>query len=205
MQVKLIAITPNAEQLIAYCARVSNPTNQSNEATAEKLLKYLAKHHHWSPFEMANAVLEIKATRDVTRQIIRHRSFSFQEFSQRYAKVTELEDREPRLQDATNRQNSLPVDNYAIKLEWENVQHRVKAVTKWCYEHVLDLGIAREVARSLLPEGLTPSTLYMNGTIRSWIHYWQVRDAEGVQKEHREVAALCREIICKELPVLASI
>ena len=206
-EVKLISITPNAEQLIAYCARVSNPDNQDNEATAGRLLKYMLKHGHYSPFEMAHAVLEIKAPRDITRQILRHRSFSFQEFSQRYAQVMDFTDRLPRLQDSKNRQNSLPLE----PADWRNVEwakicvKRTLSVAKWCYEHALEMGIAKEVARVLLPEGLTQSTLYMAGSIRSWIHYCQLRMQLDTQVEHREIAHACWEIITKELPVLKEI
>ncbi len=205
--VRLVAITPNAEQLIAYCARVSNPENQDNEATASKLLKYLVRHNHWSPFEMANVVLEVKAPRDIVRQLLRHRSFSFQEFSQRYAEVQEFTDRQPRLQDNKNRQNSLPLEPADWRTEeWAKIcVKRSLAVAKWAYEHALEMGIAKEVARAVLPEGLTMSTVYVNGTIRSWIHYCQLRMQADTQLEHRKIATQCWEIICKELPVLATL
>ena len=205
--VRLVTITPNAEQLIAYCARVSNPENQDNEATASKLLSYLVRHNHWSPFEMAHAVLEIKAPRDITRQILRHRSFSFQEFSQRYSEVKEFTDRIPRLQDNKNRQNSIAMEPADWRgEEWAKIcVKRTLAIAKWAYEHALELGIAKEVARVLLPEGLTMSTMYVAGSIRSWIHYCQLRMQADTQLEHRELATQCWEIICKELPVLATL
>ena len=181
--------TPN--DLIAYAARVSNPSNQNNRDTSEKLLRYLIKHKHWSPFEMASACLEINTTRDIARQILRHRSFSFQEFSQRYANpVEELEfvTREARMQDAKNRQNSIEVDDRTFQIDWEREQGRVIWMCKNVYNLAIKKGIAKEVARAVLPEGLMKSRLYMNGTIRSWIHFIDLRSANGTQKECIEVA-----------------
>ena len=182
-------------EYIAFVARVSNPTNQYNKETAEKLVRYLAKHRHWSPFEMANICLEVETTRDIARQLLRHRSFSFQEFSQRYAEVEGFTLGEARLQDISNRQNSIETDNLGIKDDWEDMQ---KAVTHFCeskYNKALSMGIAKEVARKVLPEGLTNSKLYVNGTLRSWLHYIEVRTHESTQKEHRELALECKEAI----------
>lgn len=207
MTAKLIAVTSpvigdggddfmHAEQLIAYCARVSNPTNQLNHGTADKLLEYMVTHQHWSPFEMAHAVIEIETTRDIARQILRHRSFSFQEFSQRYAEVdAEPVIREARLQDTKNRQNSNETDDDALKIWWDAMQRRQAVESLNAYYEALGRGIAKEVARSVLPEGLTPSRLYMSGTIRSWIHYIQLRTGNGTQKEHREIACACRDVL----------
>jgi len=183
-----------ADEFIAYCARVSNPSNQSNTETSPKLLKYLRKNKHWSVFEMAHAVMEITTTRDIARQILRHRSFSFQEFSQRYADPTKdlgFEIREARLQDTKNRQNSIATDDKTLKGTWEVIQSKCIEQTiidyKWAIEH----GIAKEQARAILPEGLTVSRLYMAGSVRSWIHYCQLRMANGTQQEHRDVATSC--------------
>ena len=195
--------TPN--DLIAYAARVSNPSNQNNRDTSEKLLRYLIKHKHWSPFEMASACLEINTTRDIARQILRHRSFSFQEFSQRYANpVEELEfvTREARMQDTKNRQNSIEVDDRTFQIDWEREQGRVIWMCKKVYEAAIKKGIAKEVARAVLPEGLTKSRLYMNGTIRSWIHFIELRSANGTQKECMEVARACGEAISKIFPMM---
>lgn len=211
MNVKLIALTKpvddseckTAEQLIAYCARVSNPTNQLNHGTADKLLKYMVDHKHWSPFEMSHAVIEINTTRDIARQILRHRSFSFQEFSQRYAKVqTEPVIREARMQDEKNRQNSLETGNEILKAWWKSVQRHHTAGALGIYQEALDRGVAKEVARAVLPEGLTPSCLYMSGTIRSWIHYIQLRTGNGTQKEHQEIARACRNVLFPHFPAL---
>lgn len=194
----------NVQDLVAYCARVSNPSNQLNSETSEKLLNYLAKHKHWSPFEMASACLEIETTRDIARQMLRHRSFSFQEFSQRYADPTkELEFvlREARLQDEKNRQNSIETDSVELQREWERHQRRVLWMVKEVYEWAIDNGIAKEQARAVLPEGNTVSRLYMNGTIRSWIHYIELRGANGTQKEHIEIAKACAEAIYKIFPI----
>ena len=194
----------NCQDLVAFCARVSNPSNQSNTKTSEKLLKYLAKHKHWSPFEMVSACIEINTTRDIARQILRHRSFSFQEFSQRYANpVEELEfvTREARMQDTENRQNSIEVDDRTIQDEWHQEQRKVVEVCKQVYKNAIEKGIAKEVARAVLPEGLTKSRLYMNGTIRSWIHFIELRSANGTQKECSEVAVACAEAISKIFPL----
>ena len=194
----------NVQDLIAYCARVSNPSGQENTATNEKLLKYLIKHQHWSPFEMASACIEINTTRDIARQILRHRSFSFQEFSQRYANpVKELQfvTREARMQDTENRQSSIEVDDKTFQLDWEREQKRVIWMCKQVYAAAIKKGIAKEVARAVLPEGLTTSRLYMNGTIRSWIHFIELRSANGTQKECSEVAIACAKAISKIFPM----
>lgn len=203
MTVKLISITPNASDLIAYCARVSNPSNQHNTETAPKLIQYLIKHKHWSPFEMAHAVMEIETTRDIARQILRHRSFSFQEFSQRYAEVPALDGfREVRMQDKKNRQNSLKCDD-AYKQNWWQVTCQIAAAdAERHYRQAVQMGIAKEVARAILPEGLTVSRLYMAGSIRSWMHYIDVRTGEDTQKEHRDIAEQCRLALSKEIPGL---
>ena len=194
-----------AEQLIAYCARVSNPANQDNP-DSEKLLKYLVKHKHWSPFEMVHIVMEIETTRDIGRQILRHRSFSFQEFSQRYAEVVEMsEPREARLQDQKNRQNSIETDNDELQNSWNLVQNEMLLAAKNYYAWAISKGIAKEVARSVLPEGLTMSRMYMSGSLRSWIHYCELRMANGTQKEHRELATQCWNIITEQFPSLKSV
>ena len=200
---KLIWVTPDAENLVAYMARVSNPENQDNPATASKLLKYLIKNKHWSPFEMVNVCMEIETTRDIARQILRHRSFSFQEFSQRYA-VSEgfIQNSQVRLQDEKNRQNSLYTDDLSLQYWWEGVQRRITDEAKFLYSSALDKGIAKEVARKLLPEGLTMSKMYMNGTRRSWLHYIDIRCDSATQKEHRDVAEQCRDIIFAEFPTI---
>jgi len=190
---------------IAYTARVSNPGNQNNIETSEKLVRYLIKHKHWSPFEMVNACLEIETTRDIARQILRHRSFSFQEFSQRYADPTKDFDfltREARLQDTSNRQNSVEVDNQLLQNEWYRAQQRAIYAAKREYEWAIANGIAKEQARSVLPEGLTASRLYMNGSIRSWIHYIELRSGKETQKEHREVAIACADAIEPIFPMI---
>ena len=194
----------DAQELIAYCARVSNPSNQINSETSSKLIKYLIKNAHWSPLEMVSACLEIETTRDIARQILRHRSFSFQEFSQRYANPVEDLDfviREARMQDKKNRQNSIEVLNAKLKDEWEEKQREVIEVSKKAYVWAIDKGIAKEQARSVLPEGNTISRLYMNGTIRSWIHYIQLRSENGTQKEHAEIAYACSEVINNIFPI----
>jgi len=194
----------NITDLVAYCARVSNPGNQSNKETSEKLIRYLISHQHWSPLEMVHMCLEIETTRDIARQMLRHRSFSFQEFSQRYADpVKELDFvvREARLQDTKNRQNSIDTDNEYIKERWEQEQLKVIQTSKNAYQWAIENGIAKEQARSVLPEGNTVSKLYMNGTLRSWIHYIQLRAANGTQKEHQEIAFACAEVISKVLPM----
>lgn len=205
MNVRLVGITQpvepgTANDLVAYAARVSNPTNQNNTATAPKLLKYLMEHQHWSPFEMVSLTMEIKTTRDISRQILRHRSFSFQEFSQRYAEATEFEDRECRLQDEKNRQNSIETDNQDVLEWWDTVQRNVIWAANNRYTEALKKGIAKEQARALLPEGLTGTTLYMAGTLRSWIHYCQLRSAHGTQKEHMQIAQECWKIISEHFP-----
>ncbi len=197
-KVSLVWATPEAEQKIAYMARVSNPGNQNNQETAGKLISYLIKHKHWSPFEMVNVCMEIETTRDIARQILRHRSFSFQEFSQRYAEALNTEFSEPRLQDPKNRQNSIEVDNLTLDYAWFNLQNKVAETAENAYNEALELGIAKEVARKVLPEGLTMSRMYMNGSLRSWIHYVDIRTGPETQKEHREIAKQC-EAILKEL------
>jgi thymidylate synthase (FAD) len=195
----------NVQDLIAFCARVSNPSNQLNKETNEKLIQYLIKHQHWSPLEMVSACLEIDTTRDIARQILRHRSFSFQEFSQRYADPKEFGDqfvtREARLQDTVNRQNSIETDDLKLQTLWEQYQKRVIDEAKNAYEWAIHNGIAKEQARAVLPEGLTKSRLYMNGTLRSWIHYIELRSANGTQKEHMEIAKTCASVIAKIFPM----
>ena len=204
-EVELIWITPNAEQVIVDCARVSNPANQGKEGS--KLLKYLVKHKHWSPFEMASMCLSIKTTRDISRQIIRHRSFSFQEFSQRYAEVDSsmFYDRECRLQDQDNRQNSVVTDDPDVKALFMNLQDGVRRLSLESYKKALDNGIAKEQARALLPEGMTGSHLYMSGTIRSWLHYVDVRGGNGTQKEHIEIAQMVKEIMQEHIPFIKGV
>ena len=190
---------------IAYCARVSNPSNQNNTETNEKLLRYLIKHKHWSPFEMASACLEIETTRDIARQILRHRSFSFQEFSQRYANPTEDLDfkvREARLQDQKNRQNSVETDDAKLMITWEEMQQEVIDASINAYQWAIENGIAKEQARAVLPEGTTESRLYMNGSIRSWMHYIDIRSSIETQKEHREVAVACAEALEPVFPLI---
>jgi thymidylate synthase (FAD) len=206
---------PNLQDLVAYCARVSNPSNQANSETSERLIKYLIKHKHWSPLEMVSACIEVETTRDIARQLLRHRSFSFQEFSQRYADPTaELDDafvlREARMQDTKNRQNSVELDmsdekQRLLAYEWERAQKRVLYAVKKEYEWAIKNGIAKEQARAVLPEGLTVSRLYVNGTLRSWIHYIDLRDGNGTQKEHAEIARACAEVIAKVFPIIKSI
>lgn len=201
-KVSLVWATPSAEERIAYMARVSNPTNQSNTETAPKLLRYLMENKHWSPFEMVNVCMEIETTRDIARQILRHRSFSFQEFSQRYAVADGYEYSEARAQDHKNRQNSLDIVDKNQQVWWQLMQERVLKEARYCYERALENGIAKEVARKLLPEGLTTSRMYMNGTLRSWLHYCDIRCDNATQKEHRQVAEQCREIIKTIAPSL---
>ena len=196
------------QELIAFCARVSNPDNQNNSDTSEKLIKYLIKNKHWSPLEMVNACLEIETTRDIARQILRHRSFSFQEFSQRYADPTkELEfvTREARLQDEKNRQDSIEVDDKFFQIEWEQAQKRVLWAAEREYKWAIKNGIAKEQARAVLPEGLTMSRMYMNGTLRSWVHYIELRSANGTQKEHMEIAKACAVEIAKIFPLIGEL
>jgi thymidylate synthase (FAD) len=211
LNVQLISYSQPAEyfvqdttELIAFCARVSNPSNQTNTDTSEKLIRYLIKHQHWSPLEMVSMCLEIVTTRDIARQILRHRSFSFQEFSQRYADPTkelEFEIREARLQDTHNRQNSIVTDNLALQAWWEEKQKRVIREAKDAYDWAIANGIAKEQARAVLPEGLTQSRLYMNGTLRSWIHFIELRSANGTQKEHQLIAKECAKVIAKVFPM----
>ena len=221
MKVKLISYsqpTPefleqgidDAQELVAYCARVSNPSNQLNTETSEKLIRYLIRHQHWSPLEMVSACLEITTTRDIARQILRHRSFSFQEFSQRYADPVQDLDfvlRQARLQDTKNRQNSIPLDlnqdqHRQLAYQWEIIQNRVIVEAKNAYEWAISKGIAKEQARAVLPEGNTISRMYVNGTLRSWIHYIQLRSKNGTQKEHSLIAIECAEIIQTIFPLM---
>jgi thymidylate synthase (FAD) len=200
----------NIQELIAFCARVSNPSNQHNPETSEKLIRYLIKHKHWSPLEMVSACLEIETTRDIARQLLRHRSFSFQEFSQRYADPTkdlQFVYREARLQDTKNRQNSIKMDimnndeHRQIQYQWENLQRDLIDKTQKVYEWAIQKGIAKEQARAVLPEGLTVSRLYVNGTLRSWVHYIELRSANGTQLEHQELAIECAKVISKVFPM----
>ena len=198
------APTMSVDEFIAYVARVSNPDNQNNMLTANKLLKYLAKHKHWSPFEMVNVVMEINTTRDIARQVLRHRSFAFQEFSQRYADPTKslgFETREARIQDEKNRQNSIEYDNPELQSGWIIKQEEVIANCEEAYNWAIRRGIAKEQARAVLPEGLTVSRLYMNGSLRSWIHYIQLRSGNGTQKEHMEIARICAKVIADVFPL----
>jgi len=193
----------NLEELVAYCARVSNPSNQNNTKTSGKLLRYLAREKHWSPFEMVSACLEIETTRDIARQILRHRSFSFQEFSQRYAEQTEFTlFRDARMQDSKNRQNSIETEDADLKYEWLKKQAEVAVSVKNAYNWALENGIAKEQARAVLPEGTTSSRLYMNGTLRSWIHYVELRSGNGTQKEHRDVAIECGKVLSTIFPIM---
>lgn len=224
MQVKLISVSKpsqemidegiaDAQELIAFCARVSNPANQFNTETSEKLIKYLVKHQHWSPLEMVSACIEITTTRDIARQILRHRSFSFQEFSQRYADPTkdlQFVLREPRFQDTKNRQNSIDIDwdndeHRQIAYQWENLQNDLIRRTRDAYEWAVSKGIAKEQARAVLPEGLIESRLYMNGTLRSWVHFIELRSANGTQKEHQEVARACARAIAEIFPIISDL
>ena len=210
-QVSLVGLTQpsaatgchSANELIAYAARVSNPENQANSKTAPKLLAYLIKHEHWSPFEIVSVTMEIKTTRDIGRQILRHRSFSFQEFSQRYAVSEFFETRDTRLQDPKNRQNSVVTDDKNLAEDWNMQQMKVINQAKETYEWALNKGIAKEQARAVLPEGNTMSTIYMAGTLRSWIHYCKLRGGHGTQKEHTQIADLCWNIIEGHFPDVA--
>ncbi len=196
----------NIQDLIAYCARVSNPSNQLNTKTTSKLLRYLIKHKHWSPFEMASVCIEIQTTRDIARQLLRHRSFSFQEFSQRYANINDITDsiviRKARLQDESNRQNSVETNDARLLTVWEEHQRNVWYAAMKAYNWAIENGIAKEQARAVLPEGNTPSRLYVNGTIRSWIHYIELRSANGTQQEHMELAIACGQAISRIFPTL---
>jgi len=225
MAVRLISYTKATEEfeaegltdlqeLIAFCAKVSNPAAQINTETSERLIKYLIKHQHWSPLEMVNAVLEIDTTRDIAHQIVRHRSFAFQEFSQRYANPKEMEEvfvtSEARLQDTKNRQNSIEIDlgeegMSELMIKWEELQQDVCYTAGKAYDWAIENGIAKEVARKVLPEGLTKTRLYMNGTIRSWVHYIELRSANGTQKEHMDIATACAEVIAKIFPLVDNI
>jgi len=191
------------QDMVAYCARVSNPANQQNTSTNEKLIRYLLKHHHWSPLEMVSICLEIETTRDIARQILRHRSFSFQEFSQRYA-VADLgfECREARLQDLENRQNSIENNDHPLMKEWDARQLHLAELSQQTYRWALENGIAKEQARAVLPEGMTKSRMYMNGTLRSWVHYIQLRSGNGTQKEHRAIALACADAIYPIFPMI---
>ena len=220
MKVKLIAYSKpssevelegltNAQELIAFCARVSNPTNQINTATSEKLIKYLVNNKHWSPLEMVSITLEIETTRDIARQMLRHRSFSFQEFSQRYANPTlhlDFVTREARLQDEKNRQNSVSLEDtpetIALKNAWEEKQQAIIALAKESYTWAITNGLAKEQARAVLPEGLTMSRLYMHGTLRSWVHYIDLRSGNGTQKEHMDIAMACANVIAQVFPII---
>ena len=199
----------NVQDLIAFCAKVSNPTAQINTETSEKLIKYLIKHQHWSPLEMVNACLEIQTTRDIAHQIVRHRSFAFQEFSQRYANPEEQGDMfeysEARLQDLKNRQNSVEVEDEELQLWWNQQQRSIAIESKKIYDQAIEKGIAKEQARKVLPEGITKTTLYMNGTLRSWIHYIELRGANGTQKEHMEIAHACAKVIANIFPLATDI
>jgi thymidylate synthase (FAD) len=214
MNVKLINYSQSPDGMnlleqVAFAARVSNPSNQNNSETAEKLVRYLIKHQHWSPLEMVSVCMEIETTRDIARQILRHRSFAFQEFSQRYARADDLgfELREARLQDTKNRQNSIEMDiaddtHRQVAYQWENLQNDLLKRTKDVYTWALEKGIAKEQARAVLPEGNTKSRMYMNGTLRSWVHYIQLRSGNGTQKEHRDVAIACADAIEPIFPMI---
>ncbi len=209
ISVRLVALTQptipdctTAEELLAFCARVSNPENQHNNLTAPRLLKYLVVNGHWSPFEMVSLTLEITTTRDIARQILRHRSFSFQEFSQRYASPQFAKPREARMQDHNNRQNSLLCTNETLQAWWVAAQEDLIGECNRIYDLALDNGIAKEVARAVLPEGLTESKLYMAGTLRSWLHYVIPRTQPSTQKEHRDIALRCRDVLLEEFPAL---
>ena len=196
----------DAQDLIAFCARVSNPTNQMNTETSAKLIKYLIKHKHWSPLEMVNACLEINTTRDIAHQIVRHRSFAFQEFSQRYANPQDMAEaftyREARLQDPKNRQNSIEVEDDALQIAWGKKQKEIIEKCREVYNWALNEGIAKEQARVVLPEGLTKTRLYMNGTLRSWVHYIELRGGHGTQKEHMDIAHACAKVIAEIFPII---
>jgi len=212
MQVSLVAISKptipecaTAEELVAYCARVSNPANQNNHRTSAKLIRYLIDNAHWSPLEMVHLVMEINTTRDIARQILRHRSFSFQEFSQRYADPTTalgFVTREARLQDSKNRQNSISTGDEELQSLWQNMQELAIADAKRQYNKAINMGIAKEQARALLPEGLTESRLYMSGSLRSWVHYCELRMSNGTQLEHMDIAKACWQIVLEQFPML---
>ena len=199
----------DCQELIAYCARVSNPSNQLNTETSEKLIRYLIKHQHWSPLEMVSACIEINTTRDIAHQIVRHRSFSFQEFSQRYADPQDMDDtfevREARMQDPKNRQNSIATADMNLQLWWDAQQKHIIETAKTIYNKAIDAGIAKEQARAVLPEGLTKTRLYMTGTLRSWIHYIELRGGHGTQREHMDIAHACAEVIADIFPMAKDI
>ena len=222
MNVRLVSYTTPTEEfvkegmenkdlldLVAFCARVSNPSNQMNSETSEKLVKYLIKHAHWSPLEMVNVCMEIETTRDIAHQIVRHRSFAFQEFSQRYANPSEMGDmfviREARLQDEKNRQNSIETEDTTLQDRWEEMQQNVMYAAGTAYKWAIENGIAKEQARAVLPEGCTKTRLYMNGTLRSWVHYIELRGANGTQKEHMEIAHKCAKVIAEVFPLVEKI
>jgi len=214
LNVKLVSYSQNGQNMslmeqVAYAARVSNPANQNNSETSEKLVRYLIRNQHWSPLEMVSVCLEIQTTRDIARQILRHRSFSFQEFSQRYARGDELgfQLKESRLQDTKNRQNSIEFDmtndkERIISYQWENLQNDLIGKAQDIYDWAIDSGIAKEQARAVLPEGMTLSRMYMNGTLRSWVHYIQLRSSNGTQKEHRQIALECADVIGEIFPMI---
>ena len=199
----------DCQELIAYCARVSNPSNQFNTETSEKLIRYLIQHQHWSPLEMVSACIEINTTRDIAHQIVRHRSFSFQEFSQRYADPQDMDDtfevREARMQDPKNRQNSIATADINLQVWWDAQQKHIIETAKTIYNNAIDAGIAKEQARAVLPEGLTKTRLYMNGTLRSWIHYIELRGGHGTQREHMDIAHACAEVIANIFPMAKEI
>lgn len=201
LNVSLVWATPQIENLIAYMARISNPENQDNP-DYERLIRYLIKNQHWSPFEMINVCMEINCTRDIARQILRHRSFTFQEFSQRYAEAQQWDISEARMQDNKNRQNSLETADKDTQRWWQDEQQKVLKQAKTAYSNALNLGIAKEVARKVLPEGLTMSRMYMNGTLRSWVHYVTLRSGNGTQKEHRLIAEQCKTILTDLCPTV---
>jgi len=219
MQVKLVSYSKptedykddlhNVQDLIAYCAKVSNPNAQINKKTSSKLISYLIKHKHWSPLEMVSACLEIQTTRDIAHQIVRHRSFAFQEFSQRYADPKEQGDMfeysEARLQDPKNRQNSIDVEDEKLQLDWLHAQMRIAHLAKKEYDWAIKKGIAKEQARKVLPEGITKTTLYMNGSLRSWVHYIELRGANGTQKEHMDIAHACAKVIATIFPLVENL
>jgi thymidylate synthase (FAD) len=210
MRVELISYSKSAknpeqslQDIVAYCAKVSNPANQNSTETNERLIKYLVDHQHWSPLEMVSICLEIETTRDIARQMLRHRSFSFQEFSQRYAVVDiDIQYREARKQDFKNRQNSIVVKDPKLQDDWENMQDKVRESSEIAYKWALSNGIAKEQARAVLPEGMTTSRLYMNGTLRSWVHYIQLRSGNGTQREHQEIALACAKAIEPIFPMI---
>lgn len=199
----------NVQDLIAFCAKVSNPASQINKETSERLIKYLIKHQHWSPLEMANAVMEIETTRDIAHQMVRHRSFAFQEFSQRYAEPSEMGNafvmRKARLQDPKNRQNSVITDDVNLHVAWEQHQRNVWAAASNAYDWAIENGIAKEQARAVLPEGNTKTRLYMNGTLRSWVHYIELRGANGTQQEHMDIAHACAKAIAEIFPLASDL